>query len=319
MSQFVIHRGLERRQFLMNCCIGQCDGLERSQLLLYGQWSWNESNVPIYEGFWNESMCTNFLNSSEWSWKESAPAIYEGSWNESMCTNSVASPKWSWKESVCVATLLVALILAVLSVLYGDVVLLYLQLFCLCLGCIRDVLMGSIMNSLLLHSMVISLLSMGVSLGCWVLMGSMMNSPLLHSMGISPLSVGVSLGCWGSLGLSVCQLLGSVFLELGLSGCSGLACCESSPSMAGFFSEMKLKASFSAVSHFVVLALTQSSKVLKEIDLLFVPLWSWNSISATLSMVLKEGALLTSCSISWKETFFLPDLPMGLKEVSRYK
>ena len=35
-----------------------------------------------------------------------------------------------------------------------------------------------------------------------------------------------------------------------------------------------------------------------------------------LSMVLKEGALLTSCSVSWEETFFLPDLPMVLKEVS---
>ena len=33
-------------------------------------------------------------------------------------------------------------------------------------------------------------------------------------------------------------------------------------------------------------------------------------------MVLKEGALLTSCSVSWKETFFLPDLPMVQKEVS---
>ena len=46
-----------------------------------------------------------------------------------MCTNSLTSPKWSSKESVCVATLLVALILVVLSFLYGDVVLLYLQLF----------------------------------------------------------------------------------------------------------------------------------------------------------------------------------------------
>ena len=39
-----------------------------------------------------------------------------------------------------------------------------------------------------------------------------------------------------------------------------------------------------------------------------------------LPMVLKvvEVALLTSCSVSWKETFtfFLPDLPMVLKEVS---
>ena len=33
-------------------------------------------------------------------------------------------------------------------------------------------------------------------------------------------------------------------------------------------------------------------------------------------MVLKEVALMTSCSVSWKETFFLPDLPMVLKNVS---
>ena len=59
---------------------------------------------------------------------------------------------------------------------------------------------------------------------------------------------------------------------------SGLAHCESfSPSRADFFPEMKLKASFSAMSQFAVLALTQLSKVLKGIDLLFVS-----------SMVLKE-------------------------------
>ena len=50
-------------------------------------------------------------------------------------------------------------------------------------------------------------------------------------------------------GLSVHQLLGFLFLGLDLFGCAGLAHCESfSPSAAGFLSEMKLKASFSAVS-----------------------------------------------------------------------
>ena len=167
------------------------------------------------------------------------------------------------------------------------------------------VLLESMVNSLLLHSMGISPLSMGVSLGCWVLMGSMVDSPLLHSMGISPLSIGVSLVCWGSLGLFVHWLPGSVLLGLDLFGCAGLVHCESfSPSMANFLSETKLKTSFSAMSQCAVLALTQSSKVLKEIDLLLVS-----------SMVLKEFALLTSCSLSWKETFFLPHLPMVLKEV----
>ena len=33
-------------------------------------------------------------------------------------------------------------------------------------------------------------------------------------------------------------------------------------------------------------------------------------------MVLKEAALLTLSAMSWKETAFLPDLPMVLKEDS---
>ena len=65
---------------------------------------------------------------------------------------------------------------------------------------------------------------------------------------------------------------------------------------------MKLKASFSAVSHFIFLALTQSSKVLKGLYLT--------------SGVLKGiNFVLTFCTISWEEIFFLPDLPMVLKEV----
>ena len=72
-----------------------------------------------------------------------------------------------------------------------------------------------------------------------------------------------------------------------------------------------------------ILALTQSSKVLKKIDLFaFLALthsWKvlkWIGLLLVSSMVLKEFALLTWCSVSWKETFFLPDLPMVLKEVS---
>ena len=149
-------------------------------------------------------------------------------------------------------------------------------------------------------------------------------------------------GWLGFTGLSVCWLLGSVWLGLVLSSGVGLDCGESfSPSRADFFSKMKLKASFSAMSHFAVLALTQSSKVLKEVHWLFVssmvlketllvpllsmvlkgtclvPLLSMvlNEMLLVpfLPMVLKEGALLTSCSVSWKETFFLPDLPRSWK------
>ena len=73
---------------------------------------------------------------------------------------------------------------------------------------------------------------------------------------------------------------------------------------------MKLEASFSAMSQVSVLALTQSLKVLKEIDLLFflALTHSWN--------VLKWIWFLpTSHSLSWKEAFFLPDLHGVLKEV----
>ena len=77
-----------------------------------------------------------------------------------------------------------------------------------------------------------------------------------------------------------------------LLSCTCLACCESfSPSTADFLSEMKLKLSFSAMSQCAVLALTQSSKVLKEID----------SLCVSLTGVLKEFALLTLCSLSWNE------------------
>ena len=90
----------------------------------------------------------------------------------------------------------------------------------------------------------------------------------------------------------VCQLPGSESLGLDLATGAGLAPHGTlSLSQVGAFSETKLKASFSGKSCFAVLALIQSSKVLKGI------------------------ALLTSCSMSWKETFFLPDLPMVLKEV----
>ena len=138
-------------------------------------------------------------------------------------------------------------------------------------------------------------------------------------MEVSHLPVRVSLGGWGLLELLVYQLLGSVWLGLDLTGGTGLAHGESfSPSRADFFSGTKHEASFSAMSHFDILALTHSSKVLKGIDLLFVSTMVLKEtlLVPLLSMVLKEVVLLTSWSMSWKETFFLPDLPMVLKEVS---
>ena len=152
-----------------------------------------------------------------------------------MCTNSLISPKWSGKESVCVAKLFVALTLAVLSVLYGHVVLLYLQLFCLCLGCMGDILMGSMMNSSLLCSMGISPLSVGVSLGCMVFMGSMVDSlcaswgSLLCPWG-SPWAAGshwgclsagcLALYCWGWISPVV-----QVLLIMSPTPCLGVISC----------------------------------------------------------------------------------------------
>ena len=70
----------------------------------------------VCEGSWNELMCTNVLNSSDLS----AAAGYLKGLEMSQCAHFywVLLPNGSWKESVCVATLLVALILAVLSILY---------------------------------------------------------------------------------------------------------------------------------------------------------------------------------------------------------
>ena len=156
-------------------------------------------------------------------------------------------PTWSWKESVCVATLLVALILAVLSILYGDV-LLYLWLFCLCLGCTGDVLLGSMVNSSssALHGNLSS-----VHQGLWAARFSW--APWWTLLFCAPWR---SLLCpWGSpwaaegcLGCLSTGSLASVLLGLDLFGCAGLPCCGSfSLSTADFLSEMKLKASFSAV------------------------------------------------------------------------
>ena len=147
---------------------------------------------------------------------------------------------------MCVATLLFPLVLAVLFVLYGaNLCLLGFPSMVLkevlfqCLGCLGDILLGSAVIF-----------------------------PLLHLTGVFPLSVGVSLGCWGSLVLLVCQLLGSVWLGLDLAGGAVLAPGQSfSPSRADLVPETKLKDALSCVSHFSVLSLTHSSKVLKEIDL----------------------------------------------------
>ena len=120
----------------------------------------------------------------------------------------------SWKESVCIVTLLVALVLAVLSVLYGDVVLLYLWPFCIDCLCCWEHLKPAVVFSPCRFCVYwvflqwswknctpsswsasgswpgLSVMSNGLersfcpSLGCMgdILMGSMVNSPLLNSM-----------------------------------------------------------------------------------------------------------------------------------------
>ena len=78
---------------------------------------------------------------------------------------------------------------------------------------------------------------------------------------------------------------GSMWLDASCSAASG----ESSLSRAGLFSGKILKVSFSTVSYLVFLASTQSSKVLKEIDLLSVS-----------SMVLKESLLVPFLMVHYK-------------------
>ena len=117
-------------------------------------------------------------------------------------------------------------------------------------------------------------------------------------MEISSLSMGDVLDIWGSLLLLVCQLLGwgrilSVHLLL----------LVSPPSI---FSEMKLETSFSTVSHYIFLALTQSSKVLKLTLLV---------LCFTYGILKGIKFVLTFPTVSWEAIFFIPDLPMVLKEV----
>ena len=57
---------------------GSWNELISDDLLYMPLWrSWKESTFLYGQWSQNESICTNFLNSSEWSW------------NESMCTNSL--------------------------------------------------------------------------------------------------------------------------------------------------------------------------------------------------------------------------------------
>ena len=78
---------------------------------------------------------------------------------------------------------------------------------------------------------------------------------------------------------------GSMWLDASCGAASG----ESSLFRADLFSGKILKVSFSTVSYLVFLASTQSSKVLKEIDLLSVS-----------SMVLKESLLVPFLMVHYK-------------------
>ena len=121
--------------------------------------------------------------------------------------------------------------------------------------------------------------------------------------------------------VSIATLLVALVLAVGLDLTSGagLAQCESySLSRADLFPEMKLKASFSAVSHFAVLALTHSSKVLQRISFWFVSsmVLKETVLVPVLSIVLKETHLVPLLSMVLKETLLVPLLPMALKEVT---
>ena len=305
-------------------------------------WSWKESLVTICEGSWNESMCTSFLNSSklsvaaryEGSWNESictnflnpselaAASWYEGSWNESICTNSLISPKWSWKGSVCLQHYLLPWFWLSSS-------------FCTVMYCFTCGFSTSALAAWGTFSWApwwTLFCALWGSLLCpWGLPGLLGSHGLHGRLSSSVLHGDLSYvrgGLPGLLGVTgvvyPTWLPGSVLLELDLSGCASLAHCESfSPFTADFLSEMKLKASFSAMSQFAVLALIKLSKVLKEINLLFflalTHCWKvlkWIGLLLVPSMVLKEVevALLTLCSMSWKETFSSQTYPWSWKK-----
>ena len=112
-------------------------------------------------------------------------------------------------------------------------------------------------------------------------------------MEISSPSVGDVLDVWES----PCLLVHWLF------GCLWLGALSRSSSI---FSETKLETSFSTVSHFVFLALTQSSKVLK---------WTLLVLYLISGVLKRIKFSLTFLTVSWKAIFSYPDLPMVLKEV----
>ena len=122
---------------------------------------------------------------------------------------------------------------------------------------------------------------------------SMWGSPWAAEGLLGCLSAGcLVLYCWGWISLVV-----QVLLIVNPSPCLWLISCL----------KWNLKHLLVPCHNVTFLALTQLSKVLKEIDLLFVS-----------SMVLKEGMpYRPHVPVAWKEAFFPPHLPMGyLKEVS---
>ena len=73
---------------------------------------------------------------------------------------------------------------------------------------------------------------------------------------------------------------------------------------SSFFSETKLETSFSTVSHFIFLALTQSSKVLK---------WTLLVLYLTSGVLKGIKFSLTFLTMSWEARIFLPRLTHGLE------
>ena len=149
------------------------------------------------------------------------------------------------------------------------------------LGCSGDFLLGFMMNSPLLHSMV--------------------NSPLLHSIEVSPLSMGDILDAWGVTGPLGLLAAGLSVARVGSLSVHVSVLLVGPPS---FFSETKLKASFSTVSHFLFLALTQSSRVLK---------WTLLVLYLTSGVLKGINSVMTFSTMSWEEDIFHPRLTHGIE------
>ena len=178
--------GLERSQFLMICHTGHWDGLERSKILLYRQWSWKGS------------ICTKIHYFSQMVLKEVNVYCY------TVCC------LWVWLSyPSCIVMLYLCTCGLHASTVWGGFK--HLMPMQGCSPCrfwpSSNALERSPFSWIYFQWLICFwILTWTICHTQWswkevggVLLGSMVISPLLHSMEVSPLSMEISLWSWGSL------------------------------------------------------------------------------------------------------------------------